>query len=158
MFTIVNDDRLWVDADVFEKDLSKVRLGDPVTLRVSSLPDRQFTGHVTYIVPGADPNSHTFKARTELDNRDRALKSGMFADITIGTGRGPSSLLIPVSAAQVDGDQDFVFVEGAGHHYKKRAIHLGPEKNGYYLVRDGLRPGERVVTHGGIFLAAQLQQ
>jgi RND family efflux transporter MFP subunit len=158
MFTIVNDDRLWVDADVFDKDLSKVRLGDPVTIRVASLPGRQFSGRVTYLLPSADPNSHTFKVRSEIANPERLLKSGMFADISIGTGRGPASLLVPVSAVQVDGDQDFVLVEVAHRQYRKRTVHVGAEKEGFYIVRDGLRPGERVVTHGAIFLAAELQQ
>ena len=56
---------------------------------------------------------------------------------------------------QVEGDADYVYVETAQHTYRKRVVRLGPEKNGLRVVREGLREGERVVTHGALFLAAE---
>src|SRR5262249_2666761 len=123
MFTIANSDRVWVDADVYDKDLSRVRMGQPVTIRVAALPNQQFFGRVSYIAGGVDPTAHTVKVRSEIANPEELLKNGMFADVTIATGRGAPTLLVPVGAVQTEDDKKFVLVETAPDHYKKRTIH-----------------------------------
>lgn len=155
MFTVANYDRVWVEADVYERDLPSVKPGQPVQIKVASLPSRTFLGRVAYVVPNVSPNSHTFKVRSVISNPAGVLKNGMFADVSIAVGRGPRELLVPVSAVQVDGDTDYVFVQD-GETYRKRVIHVGPEKHDRYVVKDGLRPGERVVTHGGLYLGARV--
>ena len=155
MFSIANYDRVWVEADVYEKDLPAVKVGQPVQIRIAAVPGRNFAGRIAYIVPNVSANSHTFKVRSELQNPGSILKNGMFADVKISVQRGPQSVLVPVSAVQLDGDQDVVYVEESGK-YRKRSVQLGPEKHNEYVVRDGLKPGERVVTHGAIFLAGKV--
>jgi cobalt-zinc-cadmium efflux system membrane fusion protein len=155
MFTITDSSRVWVEADVYERDLGRVKVGQPVRIQVASLPNRTFTGIVNYIVPGVSATSRTLKVRTEIRNPDGLLKPGMFAEVSVSSGQGPQVPVVPVSAVQVDGDTDYVYVESPDRKYRKRKVHLGPEDHGVYVVRDGVRSGERVVTHGGLFLAAE---
>jgi RND family efflux transporter MFP subunit len=158
MFTIVNSDRVWVDADVYDKDLSRVRTGQPVTIEVASLPNRRFLGRVTYIGSGVDATSHTVKVRSEIANPEDLLKNGMFADVALDTGKAPPALLIPVGAVQTEKDKQFVLVETAPGRYQKRYIRTGAEKAGSFVVRGGLKAGERVVTHGGLFVGAETEE
>jgi cobalt-zinc-cadmium efflux system membrane fusion protein len=158
MFTITNIDRVWVDGDIYDKDVNRVRMGQPVTIQVASLPNHRFFGRVTYISSSIDPSAHTLKVRSAIDNPQGLLKNGMFADVALDTGNAPPTLLIPVGAVQTEKDQQFVLVETAPHDYKKRYLHTGPEKEGMFIVRDGLKAGERVVTHGGLFVGAATQE
>jgi RND family efflux transporter MFP subunit len=158
MFTIVNTDRVWVDGDIYDKDVSRVRLGQPVTIQVASLPNRRFLGHLTYVSPGIDPAAHTLKVRAAIANPAGLLKNAMFADVAIDTGRGLQTLFIPVGAVQTEKEKQFVLVETAAGQYKKRFVRTGPEKDGMFVVRDGLRAGERVVTHGGLFVGAETEE
>jgi RND family efflux transporter MFP subunit len=154
MFTISNAAVVWVDADVYEKDIARVRPGEKVTVRVGAVPDRTFAGVVHYISPALDPKTHAVKVRTRIANPAGLLKDGMFGDVAIETGRGPRTLFVPLSAVQHDEQGEMVFVASGGS-YEKRRVRLGRQRGEEYAVESGLRPGERVVTQGAIFLAGQ---
>lgn len=153
MFTISNAAAVWVDADVYEKDIARVRPGEKVTVRVGAVPDRTFAGRVQYIAPVLDPKTHAVKVRTRIANPGGLLKDGMFGDVAIETGRGPRAVLVPLTAVQHDEQDEVVFVASGGS-YVKRRVRLGKQRGEEVAVESGLRPGERVVTQGAIFLGA----
>src|SRR5262249_29523298 len=79
LFTIMDLDSLWVDAQVYEKDLRSLKPGQPVTVSVVAYPDKTFSGQVSYIGSTVDESTRTTVVRTVVANLDRLLKPGMFA-------------------------------------------------------------------------------
>jgi RND family efflux transporter MFP subunit len=154
MFIIANAAIVWVDADVYEKDIATVASGQPVQIRVAAFPGRTFAGHVLRIAPTLDKTSRAIKIRSEINNATGLLRDGMFADVTILRPRGRNVVLVPLESIQHDGEEDYVYVVD-GKKYVRRKVKLGAQRNGESVITDGLKPGEQVVTHGAIFLGDQ---
>ncbi len=151
MFTISNAATVWVEADVYEKDIAQVHDGQAVQIHVPAAPNSDFTGRVIHIAPALDKTSRAVKVRAEIPNPAGRLKDGMYAEVTIATGSGKALPLIPMEAIQHDENADFVYVAD-GKNYAKRQVKLGTQQGGKAEVTSGLRPGETIVTHGAIFL------
>jgi cobalt-zinc-cadmium efflux system membrane fusion protein len=154
MFVIANSATVWVDADVYEKDISTIAVGQPAQVRVTALPGRIFTGRVLHIAPTLDKTSRAIKVRAEIANPDGLLRDGMFADVTVMRPRGATVALVPLDAILHDGEEDYVYVAD-GKKYVRRKVRLGPQRNGDSVVLEGLKSGETVVTHGALFLGSQ---
>jgi cobalt-zinc-cadmium efflux system membrane fusion protein len=154
MFTISDADTVWIDADIYEKDIAAVTPGTPVQIHVAALPNRVFTGAVRYIAPTLDPKTRTIKVRAEIANPGRLLKDGMYADVTILIGKEHAVPVVPLEAVQHDGDSDYVYISEGGN-YVKRSVSLGVQRSGRCVVQKGLREGDRVVTQGALFLGSQ---
>ena len=89
---------VWVYAQVYEQDLPYVQLGQEATVKLSSLPDREFRGRVTYVYPNVDEKTRTAQVRMEFHNPSYFLKPGMFATVELVSDISPSALLVPDSA------------------------------------------------------------
>ena len=155
LFTIMDLGTLWVDAQVYEKDLGAVQPGQEVTVSVIAAPDRSVTGRVSYIGSTVDDATRTTIVRTVVDNADGLLKPGMFASVRIVTRESDGSLLLPEGSVLQSPDKRQVVVEEAGR-YRLRDVHVGATADGRVEVLDGLRAGERVVTGGQNQIATQL--
>lgn len=154
MLTISNSDSVWVDADVYEKDIARIAPGQAVQIRVAALPDKIFRGRVLHIAPLLDAKSRAVKVRAEIANPRGDLKDGMYADVTLLTGRSKTIPQVPLAAVQHDGEKDYVYVAQGGK-YVRRDVHVAGQKEGGCQVDSGLQSGERIVTHGAMFLGNQ---
>lgn len=154
MMTISNTNKVWVEGDIYEKDLASVAEGQPVAIHVDALPSQTFTGVVRHIAPALDPKTRAVKVRAEIANAGALLKDGMFAEMTIQTGRTQAAPVVPLGAIQHDADSDYVYVASSGK-YARRNVVVGAQKGGDSVITSGLRPGERVVTQGALFLGSQ---
>jgi RND family efflux transporter MFP subunit len=149
---------VWVYAQIYEPDLPYIRLGQEALVRLSSLPDREFRGRVTYIYPNVEEKTRTTRVRLEFENPGYFLKPGMFVSVQITSGLEPSALLIPDSAILRSGEKNTVFVTLPGGKFDARTVALGPEAEGdQYQVISGLQEGERVVTSGQFMLDSESQ-
>jgi RND family efflux transporter MFP subunit len=149
---------VWVFAQVYEQDLPYVQLGQEATVKLASLPDREFRGRVTYIYPDVDEKTRTAKVRLEFENPGYFLKPGMFVSAQITSELEPSTLLVPDSAVLRSGEKNTVFVALAGGKFEARTVVLGPEaEHGMVEVIRGLETGERVVTSGQFMLDSESQ-
>ena len=151
MMTIVNTDTIWVDADVYEKDLVRVHPGQSADITAAAFPGKVFTGHVLRIAPSVDSKSHAVHVRAEIPNSNGTLRDGMYCDVKIHAGSAAPAVLLPLTAVQHDGDRTYVYV-CAKEGYLRRTIHVLKELDGKGVVDSGVQPGERVVAHGAIFL------
>jgi membrane fusion protein, heavy metal efflux system len=154
MFVISNTAIVWVDADIYEKDIASITPGLPVKMHVAALPGRVFSGRVLRIAPTLDRTVRAVKVRSEIDNSSGLIRDGMFADVTISRPRGQQITIVPLEAIQHTGEEDFVYI-AEGKKYTRRKVKLGPQRDGMSVVLEGLKPGEVVVTHGAIFLGEQ---
>jgi len=149
---------VWVFGQIYEQDLPYVQLGQEATVKLSSLPDREFRGRVTYVYPDVDEKTRTAKVRLEFENPGYFLKPGMFVSVQITSELEPSVLLVPDSAVLRSGEKNTVFVALPGGKFDPRTIVLGPEaEHNRYEVISGLQEGEHVVTSGQFMLDSESQ-
>ena len=154
LFKIIDLSRVWIDANVFEKDLERVRRGQEVKVSVPAFPESTFSGRVILINSVVDPETRSVKVRTEVPNPDGRLKPDMFANVQIITDLHRASISIPQSAVLNDGGKTVVFVaEGSG--YKKRVVIAGIQSSDRIEIRDGLNAGDKVVVKGNYLLLQQ---
>ncbi|GAC1303936.1 MAG: efflux RND transporter periplasmic adaptor subunit [Steroidobacteraceae bacterium] len=152
VFTIADPSSVWLLANVREADAAAVHVGQAVDVRVLAYPHRVFKARVSYIAALVDPVTHRLPVRAEIDNHDGALKPEMFASFRIFTGDAEESPAVPASAVVYEGDAAHVWVLGDGGLLAYRAITTGRSSDGLVEVLQGLRPGERIVVHGALFI------
>ncbi len=154
VFKIIDLSRVWIDANVFEKDLERVRRGQEVRVLVTACPESSFSGRVILINSVVDPDTRSVKVRTEVPNPDGRLKPDMFANVQIITDLHRAAISIPQSAVLNDGGKTVVFVAD-GNGYKKRVVIAGIQSNDRVEIRDGLNAGDKVVVKGNYLLLQQ---
>jgi cobalt-zinc-cadmium efflux system membrane fusion protein len=156
LFTLADLSTLWIEADLTEDAIAKVRVGATATVTVTTYPGERFVGRVTYVASILNKESRTVPARIEVANQDGRLKPGMFASATIATG-GPAreELSVPDAAVLLLQGQPTVFVQ-EGDGFEARPIEPGDKIAGRTIVKSGIEAGEKVVTSGGYALKARL--
>jgi cobalt-zinc-cadmium efflux system membrane fusion protein len=158
LVTVADLKRLWVMADVYERDLGRVAVGQKATVRVASSPARSWEGTVTHIGELVDAATRTVKLRIEVDNARLELKPEMFARVLVqGSAAGSAALSVPSSAVLSDGDGSAVVLALGGGRFQKRTIEAGAEQDGRIHVVTGLAAGDQVVVDGALFLKAAIE-
>ena len=154
IFKIMDLSSVWIDANVFEKDLERVRVGQLVNVKVPAFPETTFTGRVILISTTVDPDTRTVQVRTEVANPDGRLKPDMFANVEIVTAGRRQAISVPLSAVLDDGGKSVVFVAD-GNNYTKKEVALGLKSEDRVEIVQGLNPGDHVVTKGNYLLMEQ---
>ncbi len=155
IMTILDPTVLWVDADIFEKDMAKIRIGQEVEISVQAYPEKIFSGRVSYIGDVLKEETRTVTVRTEVINKGLYLKPGMFATAKIYLHEEQAVLVVPEEAVLDDQGNKFVFVR-QDNSFLPRKVTLGAKQNGLYEILDGLNEGEEVVTEGSYALKSKL--
>lgn len=157
LFAIADMSAVWVHMDVYERDLPRLAVGQPMTLRVPGLAPREFPGRVIWISSAVDERTRTIRVRAEVDNPQRLLRANMFGSGEIRVGEQHSSLSVPGEAIQWEGTSYVVFVKKAADLYEPRRVLRGADLgDAYALAWADLRPGESVVTTGSFLLKTEI--
>jgi len=155
LFTVADLGKLQVVADVYERDLALVKVGQVARVTVEAYPDIGFPAAVAAIGDVVDPNTRTIKVRAWVNNEARKLKPEMFARLHIEIGDATSFLTIPKEAVlEIDG-KEFVYVEEAQGRFVKRQVKVGTASGEQVRILEGLQPGERIVTKGAVLIKGQ---
>ena len=141
--------------EVFEVNLSKIKLGQKLSVSVPAFPGVVFPASVKYIAQILDENTRTVQVRCDLPNADGRLLPGMYATITINSGPEDQAIVIPLTAIFTEGDADYVFVALEDHHYKQRPVNIGLRLKDKAVITDGLQANEQVVIEGALTLRAE---
>lgn len=143
----------WVEANVFESDVSEVHPHQPVRVIVSAYPDRVFIGSLYRIYATVDPSLHRQTVRCEVADPQHELSPGMLATITIELRPPLQALSIPANGVVREGDGTLTsWVTTDRRHFTQRVITTGLREDGEVQVLSGLHAGELVVSEGAIFL------
>lgn len=156
LLTITNLSTVWVLADVYEPDLGRLPSSAEVAIQVDAYPDRLFTGRITYVSDTIEMSTRAAHVRCVVENRDKALKLGMFTRVSIPTNEKVSTLVAPVDAVQQIDGQSVVFVRTGPTTFKRRDVRLGSTAGGQVEVAGGLEPGETIVSTGSFYLKTAL--
>ncbi|EGV50190.1 efflux RND transporter periplasmic adaptor subunit [endosymbiont of Riftia pachyptila] len=146
LYRLADLSKVWVQVDVYEYELSRVRVGDKAQITLKSMPGRIFEGTVSYIYPYAEARTRTIKVRLELDNPELALKPDMFADVTLNTELQKDAVVVPDAAIVRSGERDQVFIVREPGKFEPREVTLGQSSEGWVQVLDGVKAGEEVVA------------
>lgn len=154
LFTVADLSVVWIEADLFEKDLGKIKIGAEASVTVSAYPDETFIGKLTYISNAMDKTSRTLKARIEVRNPDTRLKPEMFANASISTTAASEAIVLPADAVVLLKGASTVFVRDADG-FEPRNVELGEKLQEGVVIKAGLQPGDAVVVSGTYALKAR---
>ncbi|TAL11448.1 MAG: efflux RND transporter periplasmic adaptor subunit [Nitrospirae bacterium] len=158
LYTIADLNVLQVVAEVYERDLSRVARGIPVTVVVEAYPDETFTGTIVYVGDVVDSATRTIKVRCSVTNRNLRLKPEMFARVSLKIGPGNPVLVLPKEAVMEVGGQEFVFVQATDGRYVRRPVVTGMTSGDVIQIRQGVQVGERVVVKGALLLKGEQEK
>ena len=148
LYTIADLSTVWATADLFAYETGPVAVGQRATLRIPSLPGREFHATVDSILPQLDPSTHTRKIRVRIDNPDRLLLPEMYGDLEIRSGAERRGVIIPREAVLDRGLHKIVFVDGGQGQLEPREVITGRGSGVEIEVLRGLQRGESVVVSG----------
>lgn len=155
-FKIADLSTVWVIAEVAERDLGLVRVGQRAAMRFTAYPGQRFHGRVAFIYPDLSMATRTGRIRIELPNPDDRIRIAMYADVEIEANAAAGPVLAVPEAAVIDnGERRVVMVAKGDGRYEPRDVETGLRGNGYVEVRTGLQEGEQVVTNGNFLIDAE---
>ncbi len=153
LFTISSLKTVWVMADLYENDISKIKLHDSVDIKTIAYPDKVLKGKVEQIGSFLDPQSRVVKVKVVLDNSDGLLKPEMYASVKITTYFPDFVLAVPTKALVLQGDKYVVMVAGPNKTFTKRAITILRTIDNLTLLKNGVNENEIIVTEGSLLVS-----
>lgn len=156
LYTVVDLSRVWIMADVFESDATRIREGMPVQVRLPYEGGKVLAARVDYIQPQIEPMTRTLKVRLEANNPGLALKPDMFVDVDFRIAT-PRRLTVPAEAVLDSGLRKTVFVDRGNGYLERRPVETGERMDGRIEIVRGLDAGERVVTSGNFLIDSESQ-
>lgn len=153
LLTIADLSVLWVVAEVYERDLGQVRVGDAATITTTG-SDAKLEGRVAYIYPTIAEGTRTARVRIEITNSGMALKPGMYADVALSK-EAPSTLAVPADAILDGGEIQYVFVVNDGSNFVPRKVTVGRRGDDWVEILTGLNGGETVVTSANFLIDSE---
>jgi Cu(I)/Ag(I) efflux system membrane fusion protein len=154
LYTIADLSRIWILADIYEYELSFVKIGQQAAVTLSYDPGTVLTGRVGFIYPTLDPKTRTAKVRFELDNPDERLKPDMYANVELRAELG-TKLVIPQEAIIESGQKQVVFLHHGGGRLEPRLIKTGVKTGGWSEVLEGLNEGDHIVTSANFLIDSE---
>jgi Cu(I)/Ag(I) efflux system membrane fusion protein len=164
LFEMGNLARLWFKAEIYERDLPFVRIGEKAVISTPAVPGRTFDGAVTFLDPNFDPQSRSTKIRIEVDNPlsgasggyERLLPHRAYAEALVAAAT-PPVLTIPRSALIRDGRREVVYLQTAPGEYEMKSVQSGRSGEDRIEIHSGLKEGDVVVASGNLMLDAESQ-
>ena len=156
LFTVADISTVWVLADVYEKDLSKITRDGTVAIKVDAYPARTFTGRITHVSDIIDPATRTARVRCVVENGDGALKLDMFAKVLLGTSEERDALAVPSDAVQQVDGQSVVFTQQTSTRFERHLVQIGRRSGDLVEILGGLDEGQKVVGKGSFYLKTAL--
>ena len=150
LYTIADISKVWILGEVYESDLSFVKVGQEVKINLSYYPSETFKGKIIFIYPYLDAKTRTNKIRIELENPDFRIKPEMYANLYINADYG-LKLIIPKEAVLDSGKKKIVFIAKSDGYFEPREVKLGLESDEGYEVKEGIVEGEKVAS-SAVFL------
>jgi cobalt-zinc-cadmium efflux system membrane fusion protein len=155
LFTVADLEKLQVVADVYERDLDLVRVGQVASVTVEAYRGTTFPAAIAAVGDVVDPVTRTIKVRAWVNNASQKLKPEMFARLNIEVGDATRFLHVPKEAVlEIDG-KEYVLVVAPDGHYVKREVKIAKASADQVRVLEGLSPGERIVIKGAVFIKGQ---
>ena len=156
LYTITDLSRVWIVADVFESDITFIKVGDPAYVIFANAGAPSIAAKVSYIQPQVDPMTRTLKVRLDANNPGLRMKPEMFVNVEFGVVTAPQ-LTVPSEAVLDTGDRQTVFVDLGNGYLEPRQVVVGERFADRVAITKGLSAGERVVASGTFLIDSESQ-
>jgi RND family efflux transporter MFP subunit len=156
LYTIADLSTVWIQAQVFQNDLERIKIGASATLTVNTYAGRTFTGRVDFIYPQVDMDTRTARVRVVFSNAGLQLRPGMFVNVSLKVPMG-SQLVIPATGVLQSGTREIAFVERSDGYIEPRDVQLGSRVGDDFIVLKGLKAGEQIVTSANFLIDSESQ-
>jgi RND family efflux transporter MFP subunit len=156
LYTIADLSTVWVQAQAFQSDLGRIKLGAPASLTLDTFPGRTFKGRVDFIYPQVDADTRTAKVRVLFSNPGLQLKPGMFVNVTLKVSMG-EQVVVPATGVLETGTRDLAFVYRSDGFIEPREVQLGSRVGDDFVVSKGLKAGEQIVTSANFLIDSESQ-
>ncbi len=158
LYQIADISGVWVLADVYERDIGSVRVGQAVEVGIDAYPGKLFAGKLSYVYPTVNPQTRTVPVRVELANPGGLLRPSMYANVDLKVGAGGTArpvLAVPISAVIDSGTTQRVIVQKAEGRFEPREVKLGMRGDDYVAVTKGVQEGEQVVVSANFLIDSE---
>jgi membrane fusion protein, copper/silver efflux system len=156
LYTVVDLSTVWVNAQVFQTDLGKVKPGDPAEVTVDAYPGKSFRGRVDSILPQVDMNTRTAKVRLVFPNPALKLTPGMYVNVVMKQRLG-RQLVVPAAAVFHSGTRQLVFVDHGEGQFEPREVQTGLQVGEQVVITKGMKAGESIVTSANFLMDSESQ-
>lgn len=156
LYTVADLSQVWVNAQIFQDDIGRLKPGDAVSITVDSYPGRTFIGRIEDILPQVDMTTRTVRVRLAIANSDLKLKPGMFVNVDLKTNLG-RQLVVPASAVFQSGTRQLVFVNHGNGSLEPKEIAVGPRVGDQFVVLKGLQAHQSIVTSANFLIDSESQ-
>jgi Cu(I)/Ag(I) efflux system membrane fusion protein/cobalt-zinc-cadmium efflux system membrane fusion protein len=156
LYTIADLSQVWVNAQVFQDDIGRVKSGDSARVTIDAYPGQVFQGKIESILPQVDTATRTVKVRLEVMNSGLKLKPGMFVNVDLSTKLG-RQLVVPASAVFQSGLRQIAFLDHGDGNLEPRELSLGARIGDVFIVNKGLAPHERIVISANFLIDSESQ-
>jgi RND family efflux transporter MFP subunit len=156
LYTVADLSRVWVNAQIFQDDIGRLKPGDRVAITVDSYPGHTFTGQIEEILPQVDMATRTVRVRLEIANPGLKLKPGMFVNVDAKTNLG-RQLVVPASAVFQSGTRQLVFLNHGNGNLEPKEISVGPRIGDNFVVLKGLEAHQSIVTSANFLIDSESQ-
>jgi Cu(I)/Ag(I) efflux system membrane fusion protein/cobalt-zinc-cadmium efflux system membrane fusion protein len=147
---------VWVLAQIFQNDASKIKPGDPAEVTVDAYPNAVFRGRVDYVLPQLDMMTRTLPVRLVFPNPGLKLRPGMYVNVGVKLPMG-RQMIVPASAVFHSGTRNLVFINRGGGQIEPREVELGPSVADQFVIRKGVKQGEQIVTSANFLIDSEAQ-
>lgn len=152
---VVELSQVYVDANAFEGDVSRLKTGSKIEITSSSVPGQKFYGRIRYIGQQVDPQTRTIQVRSQIDNPKGKLRPDTFVDVSVQLPARSEAVVIPEKALLTLGNDEYVMIEEAPNQYRKQPVVIGTRSQDRIEILKGLRAGQHVVTEGNLLLESR---
>jgi len=156
LYTLADLSHVWVNAQVFQNDVGRLKRGDSSAITVDAYPGRTFQGRIEEILPQVDMTTRTVKVRLAVNNPGVTLKPGMFVNVDLKSALG-RQLVVPASAVFQTGLRQVVFVDHGSGSIEPKDVSLGARVGDDFIVLKGLSAHQQIVTSANFLLDSESQ-
>lgn len=156
LYTVADLSRIWVNAQVFQNDVGRLKPGDRAAITVDAYPGRTFSGRIEEILPQVDMTTRTVQVRIAVSNPGVKLKPGMFVNVDLKSVLG-RQLVVPASAVFQTGTRQLVFVDHGNGNLEPKDVVLGPRVRDDFVVLKGVEAHQQIVTSANFLLDSESQ-
>jgi membrane fusion protein, heavy metal efflux system len=158
LFTISDLKSVWIMANVYETDISSIKLNEKASITTLAYPDKTFIGIIDKIYNVLDPDNKTLKIRIQLDNKEGLLKPEMFASVIVQEKLNKTLLAMPANSVVFDQNQFWAIIFNSKCDLEARKIEIFSSNRIYSYVNSGLKPGDKIISNLQLLIYNALKQ
>ncbi len=155
---VIDNTRIWVEAGVYEKDYSHLKIGQPVTITATALPGKNYKGKVIKVNKELQPESRTFKVFIKIEKGKAELIPNMFTTVTFEYTTPDSVMVLPEEAVQFDGSEYFVFIHADSTTFVRRDVTIGEKMDSLVVIKEGLGSTDQVVLRKAFLVKSEMEK